>query len=63
VTYNFDPERWYEANRAALDARRNRGELDDDAWQEAVADLDRRYDEMLARLDGTYVIPPARPES
>jgi hypothetical protein len=49
VTYNFDPERWYHANRAALDARRDRGELDDDAWREALADLDRRYDEMHAR--------------
>ncbi len=62
MTYNFDPERWYEVNRAAIDARHARGELDDQAWQEALADLDRRHEEMLARLDGTFVIPPSRQE-
>jgi hypothetical protein len=57
VTYNFDPEGWLERNRAAIEARRSRGELDDEAYADELAQLERRYDEMVARLDGTYEIP------
>lgn len=61
MTYNFDPDRWYDARRAALDARRDRGEIDDDEHASLVEDLDQRYDEMVVRLDGTYRIPPTTP--
>jgi len=60
MTYNFDPEGWLERNRAALEARRHRGEIDDDAYRAELAELDRRYDEMVARLDGTFQIPTSR---
>lgn len=59
MTYNFDPDRWLETHRAALEARRARGEIDEAVFADELEDLDRRYDEMVARLDGTYVIPPA----
>ena len=58
MTYNFDPDRWYDAHRAALDARRERGEIDDDEHARLLDDLDRRYDDMVSRLDGTYRLPP-----
>jgi len=51
MTYNFDPDRWFEIEEAALKARRQKGELDDAAFDAAVEELARRYDEMLARLD------------
>lgn len=57
MTYNFDPDTWLATNRAALKARRDRGELDAAAFAAELEDLDRRYDEMVARLDGTYEIP------
>ena len=57
MTYNFDPERWYETQRALLDARRREGELDDRQYEAAVEDLDRRYEEMLDRLDGSFSLP------
>ena len=63
MTYNFDPEGWLERNRAALEARRQRGELDDDRYAEELAELERRYDEMVARLDGTYEIPTGGAEN
>jgi hypothetical protein len=63
VTYNFDPDRWFEAHRAVLEARRDRGEIDDSEFAAALIELDRRYEEMLTRLDGTYEIPPDRRDS
>ena len=57
MTYNFDPERWYEIRLTRLDERRNRGEIDDEEYRAEVADLEYRYEEMLRRLDGTYQIP------
>lgn len=60
MTYNFDPEHWLEIHQAAVRARRERGEIDDAALAAELAELDRRYDEMVSRLDGTYSIPPNR---
>jgi hypothetical protein len=60
MTYNFDPDRWLEAHRAAAEARRKRGEIDDEEYRAELLDLDRRYEEMVARLDGTYEIPENR---
>lgn len=56
MTYNFDPDAWYEREKAALEARHASGELDEPGFREALDDLDRRYEEMLDRLDGTYRI-------
>ena len=57
MTYNFDPDRWYEAHRRVLVERHRRAELDEAELAAALADLERRYEEMLERLDGTYEIP------
>lgn len=57
VTYNFDPDRWYENQRAALEARRERGELDEETFRVALEELDRKYEAMIERLDGTYRLP------
>ena len=62
MTYNFDPDRWYEAHRTAIEARRERGELDEPAYRAELAELERRYEDLVARLDGTYEIPPSREE-
>lgn len=57
MTYNFDPDRWYEDERAILDARYKAGKISKDEYKDAVSALDRRYDEMIERLDGTYQVP------
>ena len=58
MTYNFDPDRWYERERLKLEVRHTVGELDDAELEAALAALDRRLEEMLDRLDGTYQILP-----
>lgn len=57
MTYNFDPDRWYENEYAALKARRDRMEISQAAFDQAADDLLHRYEEMTARLDGTYRLP------
>ena len=59
MTYNFDPDRWYDNQRAALEARLARGEMGRDAFDAALAELQRRLEEMESRLDGTFqILPP-----
>ena len=57
MTYNFDPDQWYENHLSVLEARHRRGELDDRAFEAAVAKLDADYDALVDRLDGTYQLP------
>jgi hypothetical protein len=54
VTYNFDPDRWYENQRLRLDLRHRSGELTDEDAAKAIEELDRRYEAMVLRLDGTF---------
>jgi hypothetical protein len=57
VTYNFDPDRWLTKQRSLLEQRHEQGLISAKELQAALTDLERRYDEMLDRLDGTYEIP------
>ena len=57
MTYNFDPDRWYDDERGILEAHFKAGEMNPREYEDALRDLDRRYDEMLKSLDGTYQIP------
>ena len=62
MTYNFDPDAWLAARLALLEERSRRGELDPSELERERNDLDRRYQEMLDRLDGSYQIPSSRTE-
>jgi hypothetical protein len=57
VTYNFDAEKWYENQRVTLDGKRRRGELDEQGFAAALEELDRRYEEMTARLSRSFELP------
>ena len=57
MTYNFDPERWYDDECSILEARFKAGEMNPQEYEDALCELNRRYDEMLKGLDGTYQIP------
>jgi hypothetical protein len=54
MTYNFDPDRWYENHRRVLDAKRDQGGLTPDEYQAALDDLERRYEDMTRRLDTPF---------
>jgi hypothetical protein len=57
MTYNFDPERWYENEYSALEGLHKKGDITDIEFEEACSDLLQRYEEMLSHLDGTYQLP------
>ncbi len=56
MTYNFDPDRWYDNELAALESAYKAGRLDAVDVERSKDRLMARYDEMVARLDGTYRI-------
>ena len=57
MTYNFDPDRWYENELSALKADYKSGDITAEAYTKALGDLDRRHEEMWKRLDGSYQLP------
>jgi hypothetical protein len=57
MTYNFDPERWYENEYTALEARYKKGDINNIEFEEAHSALLLRYEEMVSRLDRTYQLP------
>jgi len=57
MTYNFDPERWYENEYSALDVLHKKGKISDIEFEKARSTLLQRYEEMLSRLDGSFQLP------
>ena len=56
MTYNFDPERWHDNEYSALETLYRNGTITVSEFEERCANLLRRYEEMVSRLDGTYQI-------
>ena len=57
MTYNFDPDKWYENEAAFLENRYKSGEISEQEYKETLKKLGKRHDDMWRRLDGTYQIP------
>jgi hypothetical protein len=59
MTYNFDPQRWYDNELALLEHSLASDKIDAQQYDAALEELNRRYEQMLDRLDGTYQLPDA----
>jgi hypothetical protein len=57
MTYNFDPDRWYENELSIIHSKYLAGEITLKERALAVEELDRKYNDMWDRLDGYYQIP------
>jgi hypothetical protein len=57
MTYNFDPERWYENEYSALEVLYKKSIITGVEFNKERSDLLERYEKMLSRLDGTYQLP------
>jgi len=57
MTYNFDPDQWYENQRRLLELQRDEGRIDEATLVERLDGLERKYDEMVKRLDKPFDVP------
>ncbi len=51
MTYNFDPERWFEIQKDALSKKRDAGEIDAREYQVRLKELVDEYEKLLQRID------------
>ena len=58
MTYNFDPDKWYDNELFLIQSKFKNGEITQDKYDEAVEILDKKLKEMWKRLDGTYQVNP-----
>ncbi len=62
MTYNFDPDRWYDNQRARIEHRRDSGEIGAEEFQAELERLEERYDEIVRRLDRPFELPNRQKE-
>jgi len=58
MTYNFDPDKWYDNELFLIQSRLKNGEITQNEYDDAVKILDKKLEGMWKRLDGTYQINP-----
>ena len=63
MTYNFDPDIWYDNEYAAVKQQYRSGSLSKAEFDHAAKTLQVRLDEMWKRLDGSYDIPNSSDDS
>ena len=56
MTYNFDPDRWYDNELAAIETKLKNGDISESQYNQAVEVLDQKHAKMWDRLDGTYQV-------
>ncbi len=56
MTYNFDPDKWYENEFQIIKQKFESGGLSESEFNKLSANLMKRYEEMWDRLDGSYQI-------
>ena len=57
MTYNFDPDKWYENEIAYLKCIYKSGKISEQEYKAFLEELGKRHENMWVRLDGTYQIP------
>jgi hypothetical protein len=56
MTYNFDPDKWYDNELFLIQKKLKTSEITQNEYDEAVENLDKKFEEMWKRLDGIYQI-------
>ena len=57
MTYNFDPDRWYDNELFVIQSKYESGQMTKKEYDTAVEALDSKYTKMWDRLDGSYQFP------
>jgi hypothetical protein len=56
MTYNFDPDKWYDNEIFMIQTKLKKDELTQEEYDLAVLALDQKMEEMWKRLDGSYQV-------
>jgi len=56
MTYNFDPDKWYDNELYLIQSRFKNSEIAQNEYDDAVKILNKKLKEMWKRLDGSYQI-------
>ena len=56
MTYNFDPDKWLDNERLRVEMKQQAGQVTAEEATAALEEIERRYESMLARLDGTFPV-------
>jgi len=56
MTYNFDPDKWYDNELFMIQTKLKKDEITQEEYDLAILALDQRIEEMWKRLDGTYQV-------
>ena len=56
MTYNFDPDKWYDNELYLIQSKLKTGKITQNQYDQAVEILDKKLEEMWKRLDGTYQV-------
>ena len=57
MTYNFDPDKWYDNEIAFLENNYKSVKISEKEFKESLELLSNKNKEMWNRLDGTYQLP------
>ena len=57
MTYNFDPDQWFENQRRLLELQRSDGRIDEATLAARLEELERKYEEMVQRLNKPFELP------
>jgi hypothetical protein len=57
MTYNFDPDQWYDNELAVIRASYETGKITRQEYEKAEKALNKRLDDMWERIDGSYHLP------
>lgn len=58
MTYNFDPDKWYDDELFLLQSKLKTATITKEEYNILVNALDKKHEEMWNRLDGTYQVKP-----
>lgn len=56
MTYNFDPDKWYDNELFLIQKKLKNSEITQNEYDEAGEILDKKLEAMWTRLDGSYQI-------
>lgn len=58
MTYNFDPDKWYDNELFLIQLKLKTNEITQNEFDKEFEILDKKHEEIWNRLDGTYQISP-----